>query len=63
MPIKDKNEDKMISLIKMEAAKYKATIKKIDLKNQIIDIDCPEDNKDECAVAIQQVLDKAFGEG
>jgi hypothetical protein len=47
----------VIEAIKKEAAKHNAKIKKIDLEKQILDIDCPDENKNECAVAIQRVLE------
>jgi c-di-GMP-binding flagellar brake protein YcgR len=62
MPIVDKNDDKVIKLVTETALKYKAKVKKIDLARQILDVDCPEENKDECAVAIQKILVQHFGE-
>ncbi len=58
MPIADQKDDKIIRLVRREAEKFQAKIKKIDLEKQILDIDCPDDNKDECAVAIQKILAK-----
>ncbi|MBE9582266.1 MAG: hypothetical protein IMF18_11695 [Proteobacteria bacterium] len=58
MPIADQQDDKIIMLVRREAEKFQAKIKKIDLEKQILDIDCPDDNKDECAVAIQKILAK-----
>ncbi len=58
MPIADKNDDKIIRLIRQEAEKFQAKVKLIDLKNQTLDIDCPDENKAECAVAIQKILDQ-----
>lgn len=58
MPIVDKQDDRVIRLITQEAEKFQAKIKKIDLEKQILDIDCPDDNKAECAVAIQKILDQ-----
>ncbi len=60
MPIADKHDDKVIELVTQEAKKFKAKIKQIDLEKQILDIDCPEENKDECAVAIQKILAQHF---
>ena len=57
MPVADKGDDKIIRLIKKEAKKYKATVNRIDLERQILDIECPEENKQECAVAIQKLID------
>ena len=61
MPIADENDDKIIRLITQEAEKFQAKVKQIDLKNQILDIDCPDENKAECAVAIEKILAKQFG--
>ena len=58
MAIVDKNDDKVIRLVTNEARRFKAKINRIDLENQILDIDCPDEHKDECAVAIQKVLAK-----
>ncbi|MBN1841806.1 MAG: hypothetical protein JW883_05935 [Deltaproteobacteria bacterium] len=58
MPIADQQDDKIIRLVRREAEKFQAKIKKIDLEKQILDIDCPDDNKAECAVAIQKILAK-----
>ena len=58
MPIVDKQDDRVIMLITQEAEKFQAKIKKIDLEKQILDIDCPDENKAECAVAIQKILDQ-----
>jgi c-di-GMP-binding flagellar brake protein YcgR len=58
MPIVDKQDDRVIRLITQEAEKFQAKIKKIDLEKQILDIDCPDENKAECAVAIQKILDQ-----
>lgn len=58
MPIVDQQDDKIIRLVRREAEKFQAKIKKIDLEKQILDIDCPDDNKAECAVAIQKILAK-----
>ena len=57
MPILDKGDDRIIRLIKKEAKKYNAKVNRIDLEKQILDIECPEENKQECAVAIQKMLD------
>ena len=58
MPIADKDDDEVIRLVTKEAEKFKAKIKLIDLEKQILDIECPDENKSECAVAIQKILDK-----
>lgn len=60
MPVLNKNDDKVINLVRQEAAKHKATIKRINLDKQILDIECPDENKAECAVAIQKILDQHF---
>jgi hypothetical protein len=58
MPIADKRDDKIIRRVKEEAKKFNATVNKIDLERQILDIDCPEENRSECAVAIQKIFDE-----
>jgi hypothetical protein len=58
MPILDREDDRVIRLVKQEAERFNAKVNKIDLKDQILDIDCPEENKEACAVAIQKVLNK-----
>jgi hypothetical protein len=58
MPIKDKQDAEIIRLITKEAKKFRATIKEIDLEKQILDIDCPDENRIECAVALEKILDK-----
>jgi hypothetical protein len=60
MAIVDKNDDKVIRLVTKEATRFKATVNRIDLQNQILNIDCPDENKDECAVAIQKILDQHY---
>jgi len=58
MPLAHKRDDKIIRLVRKEAKKFKATVKEIDLEKQILDIECPEENKDECAVAIEKLLEE-----
>ena len=58
MPVTDKRDAEIIKLVKEEADKFQAKVNKIDLENQILDIDCPEENKAECAIAIQKILDQ-----
>jgi len=58
MPILDKEDDRVIRLVKQEAERFNAKINKIDLKGQVLDIDCPEESKEACAVAIQKILTK-----
>ena len=58
MPIKDKRDAEVIRLITKEAEKFRAKVKKIDLEKQILDLDCPDENRVECAVALQKILDK-----
>jgi hypothetical protein len=57
MPVTDKRDDKIIRLVKQEAKKFRAKVNQIDLAKQILDIDCPDENKVECAMAIQKILD------
>ena len=47
--------------VRQEAEKWTAKVKQIDLKKQILDIECPDENRAECAVAIQKILDKHQG--
>jgi c-di-GMP-binding flagellar brake protein YcgR len=61
MPILAKEDDTIIRLVRQEAAKWKAKVNRIDLENQVLDIDCPSENKTECAVAIQKILEKHQG--
>ena len=58
MPIADKDDEEIIRLVREEAEKFNAKINKINLDKQILDIECPDDKKDECAVAIQKILAK-----
>ncbi|MBW1770189.1 MAG: hypothetical protein JRJ17_03335 [Deltaproteobacteria bacterium] len=58
MPIKDKQDAEVIKLITKEAKRFGAKVKKIDLEKQILDIDCPDENRIECAVALEKILDK-----
>ena len=58
MPLTDKHDAEIIRLVKEEADKFQAKVNKIDLENQILDIDCPEENKAKCAIAIQKILDQ-----
>ena len=61
MAILDQQDDTIIRLVRQEAEKWKAKVKQIDLKNQILDIECPDENRAECAVAIQKILEKHQG--
>ncbi|KPK31445.1 MAG: hypothetical protein AMK69_00165 [Nitrospira bacterium SG8_3] len=61
MPILDKHDDKIIRLVTQAAQRFDAKVKQIDLKSQTLDIDCPEENKAECAVAIQKILQQHQG--
>ena len=58
MPVKDKHDAETIRLVKREAERFKAKVKQIDLEKQILDIDCPDENKAECAIAIQKILEQ-----
>jgi hypothetical protein len=57
MPVTDKRDEEIIRLVKETAKKFKAKVNQIDLAKQILDIDCPDENKVECAMAIQKILD------
>jgi len=50
----------VVRLVRETAEKYNAKINKIDLDKQILDVECPDENKSECAVAIQNILEKYF---
>jgi hypothetical protein len=56
MPIKDKHHAETIRLVRLDAKKFQAKVRQIDLEKQILDIDCPDRNKVECAIAIQKIL-------
>ncbi|NVL90094.1 MAG: hypothetical protein HWN69_03720 [Desulfobacterales bacterium] len=58
MPVTNKQDAEIIKLVTQEAKKFQAKVNQIDLEKQILDIDCPDENKAECAVAIQKILDK-----
>jgi len=58
MPVKNKRDAEVIRLVKLEAEKFEAKVKQIDLEKQILDIDCPDENKVECAIAIQKIIEK-----
>jgi len=63
MPVTNKQDAEIIKLVTQEAKKFKAKVNQIDLEKQILDIDCPDENKAECAVAIQKVLDQQLKMG
>lgn len=58
MPITDKHDAEVIRRITEEAEKFQAKINQIDLEKQILDIECPDKNKAECAIALQKILDE-----
>ncbi len=58
MPLTDKHDAETIRLVRLEADKFEAQVRQIDLAKQILDIDCPDENKVECAIAIQKILDR-----
>jgi hypothetical protein len=58
MPVKNKRDAEVIRLVKLEAEKFEAKVKQIDLQKQILDIDCPDENKVECAIAIQKIIER-----
>ncbi|MBW2020826.1 MAG: hypothetical protein JRI58_09310 [Deltaproteobacteria bacterium] len=60
MPLTGKHDAKIIKLVTEEAEKFQAKVKQIDLEKQILDIDCPNENKVECAIAIQKILDEQY---
>ncbi len=58
MPLADKHDAETIRLVKQEAKKFEAKVIQIDLVKQILDIDCPDENKAGCAIAIQKILEQ-----
>ncbi|MBW1678056.1 MAG: hypothetical protein JRJ79_16010 [Deltaproteobacteria bacterium] len=58
MPVTDKHDAETIRLIRLEAEKFEAKVRQIDLEKQVLDIDCPDESKVECAIAIQKILDR-----
>jgi len=58
MLLADKHDAETIRLVKQEAKRFEAKVIQIDLVKQILDIDCPDENKAECAIAIQKILDQ-----
>ncbi|MBW1860453.1 MAG: hypothetical protein JRI70_10410 [Deltaproteobacteria bacterium] len=57
MPITDKHDAEIIRRVTEEAKKFQAKV--IDLEKQILDIDCPDENKAECAIALQKILEQS----
>lgn len=58
MPISNKHDAEIIRRVTEEVKKFKAKVNQIDLEKQILDIECPDDNKAECAIALQKLLDE-----
>ena len=58
MPVTNKRDAEVIKLVTLEAKKFQAKVKQIDLEKQILNIDCPNENKAECAIALQKILDQ-----
>jgi hypothetical protein len=59
MPITNKHDAEIIKRVTEEAKKFHAKVNQIDLEKQILDIECPEENKAECAMALQKILDES----
>jgi len=59
MPITDKHDAEIIRRVTEEAKKFQAKVNQIDLEKQILDIDCPDENKAECAIALQKILEQS----
>jgi hypothetical protein len=57
MPVTDKHDDEIIRRVTEEAEKFQAKVNQIDLERQILDIECPDENKAECAIALQKILE------
>jgi hypothetical protein len=60
MPITDKHDAEIIRRITAEAEKFQAKVNQIDLAKQIFDIECPDENKAECAIALQKIIDESM---
>jgi hypothetical protein len=60
MPITDKHDAEVIRRITEVAEKFQAKVNQIDLEKQILDIECPEENKAECAIALQKIIDESM---
>jgi hypothetical protein len=60
MPIADKHDAEIIRRLTAEAEKFQAKVNQIDLEKQILDIECPEENKAECAIALQKIIDESM---
>lgn len=58
MPVTDKHDAEIIRRVTEAAEKFKAKVNQIDLEKQILDIECPDENKAECAIALQKILDE-----
>ncbi len=58
MPVADKHDAETIRQVTEEAKRFQAKVKQIDLERQILDIECPDENKAECAIALQKILDQ-----
>jgi c-di-GMP-binding flagellar brake protein YcgR len=58
MPITDKHDAEIIRRVTEEAERFQAKVNQIDLAKQILDIDCPDENKAECAIALQKILNE-----
>jgi hypothetical protein len=58
MPVKDKKDAEMIRRVTEEVERFDAKVNRIDLEKQILDIECPDENKAECAIALQKILDE-----
>jgi hypothetical protein len=58
MPITDKHDAEIIRRVTAEAEKFQAKVNRIDLEKQILDVECPDENKAECAIALHKILDE-----
>jgi len=58
MPISSKHDAEIIKRVTEEAEKFQAKVNQIDLEKQVLDIECPDENKAECAIALQKLLDE-----
>jgi hypothetical protein len=57
-----RSDKALIERIDAEIKKLNGKIIKFDLKNQIVDIDCPLENKIECGNIVNQILLDIFGD-
>mgnify|MGYP001112195703 CR=1 FL=1 len=47
-----------LTQLQLVADKYHCTIKDIDIKNRIVDLDCPLKMTEECAIELSKIFEK-----